>query len=202
MGPKGMKELETALQKFEEAYAPAQIPVEQPAEELIEAEETAPEAIEPELAEVPVTVDETVVAVIDSVETSELVEITEEAKEDMIQLPSEPDVTTAQPISVAEEPIEEQPTPESITVESPGIGEIKPTTEEEIQSLDELFALQPEILESSEEEDDLDESEKDRRRKKKGKKKKHVEVEYDPDLDMTIVRKKHKRGGGEWEGDW
>ena len=202
MGPKGMKELETALQKFEEAYAPAQIPVEQPAEELIGTQESAPESIETELAEVSVTADETMEPVIDSVETSELVEITEEAKEDIIQLPSEPDVTTAQTISGAEEPIEVQPTPESITVESPGIGEIAPTPEEEIQSLDELFALQPEILESSEEEDDLDESEKDRRRKKKGKKKKHVEVEYDPDLDMTIVRKKHKRGGGEWEGDW
>jgi transcription termination/antitermination protein NusA len=201
MGPKGMKELETALQKFEEAYAPVQIPVEQPAEEMVEVQETTPEPLETELAEVSVAAEEILEPVIERVEPSEPVEITDEAKAEIIQLPSEQEVPSEQLSLTTEEPIADELTPVLVSAE-PATGEILPTTEDEIQSLDELFALQPEILERSEDEDDLDESESDQRRKKKGKKKKHVEVEYDPDLDMTIVRKKHKRGGGEWEGDW
>ena len=79
-------------------------------------------------------------------------------------------------------------------------GQVEP--EEELPgTLDELFALKPEVLEVSattEEEEEEDSSGK--KGKKKGKKKKHVEVEYDPDRDLVLVRKKHKRGG-EW-GDW
>ena len=70
---------------------------------------------------------------------------------------------------------------------------------EEEPSLEELFTLRPEVLETAPtDEEESDELGKD---KKKGKKKgKHVEVVYDPDRDLTLVHKKHKRGGGDW--DW
>jgi hypothetical protein len=75
------------------------------------------------------------------------------------------------------------------------------TTEgEEEPSLEELFSLRPEVLESAASTEE--EGEEEGKDKKKGKKKsKHVEVTYDPDRDLTIATKKHKRGdGGGW--DW
>ena len=75
------------------------------------------------------------------------------------------------------------------------------TTEgEEEPSLEELFSLRPEVLESAVSTEE--EGEEEGKDKKKGKKKsKHVEVTYDPDRDLTIATKKHKRGdGGGW--DW
>jgi transcription termination/antitermination protein NusA len=72
--------------------------------------------------------------------------------------------------------------------------------EEEV-TFDELFTLRPEVINvptGDEEEEDESGSGKD---KKKGKKKgrKHVEIEFDPEAGRTFVRKKHKRGGEEWE---
>jgi hypothetical protein len=71
---------------------------------------------------------------------------------------------------------------------------------EEISSLDEIFALRPEVLEypTGDEEAESEEDEGDKK-KKKGKKKKFVEVEYDPEKDVVIMKKKHKRGGTEWK---
>ncbi len=66
-------------------------------------------------------------------------------------------------------------------------------------SLEELFTLRPEVLDTSA---ILDEDEDETGRvKKKGKKNKHIVVTYDPDRDMTVVRKKHKRGGDDWGWD-
>lgn len=76
--------------------------------------------------------------------------------------------------------------------------EEKPGSEpEEVQSLEELFTLRPEVLENVV----ADEDEEEGKDKKKGKKKsKHVEVTYDPDRDLTIATKKHKRGDGDgWD---
>lgn len=73
--------------------------------------------------------------------------------------------------------------------------------EEELPtSLDELFALKPEVLEVTPDAEE-EESEDSKTGKKGKKKKKHVEVTYDPDRDVMMVRKKHKRGGGEWD-EW
>jgi N utilization substance protein A len=74
---------------------------------------------------------------------------------------------------------------------------------EEMSSLDEIFALRPEVLEypPGDEEAETEEDEDDKK-KKKGKKKKFVEVEYDPEKDVVIMKKKHKRGGTEWEENW
>lgn len=75
--------------------------------------------------------------------------------------------------------------------------------EEEEIPFDKLFELRtaittPVALDEEEEEED-DASGKD---KKKGKKKKkHVQVEYDPEKDQTIVLRKHRREGEDWEWD-
>jgi N utilization substance protein A len=110
------------------------------------------------------------------------------------------DVTITPPSPVqeaaAEEKAELEQAAASANLENPeAVGEGEPLAEE--TSFDELFTLRPEIIAdvpaSDEEEDDKD--------KKKGKKKgkKHVEIEFDPDAGRTFVKKKHKRGGEEWE---
>jgi len=79
------------------------------------------------------------------------------------------------------------------------------TEEEEAEepSFDVLFTLRPEIIEEEAlgDEEEEDSSSTSSKGKKKGKKKgsKHVEIEYDPEAGRTIVRKKHKRGGDDWE---
>jgi transcription termination/antitermination protein NusA len=104
---------------------------------------------------------------------------------------------------LAEIPVETMETAEQPTLVTEGTAL---TDEEDISSLDELFTLQPEILDIEYEEEDDDEEDgdkkSDRKRKKKSKKRKFVEMEYDPERDVTLVRKKHKRGGAEWEESW
>jgi N utilization substance protein A len=186
MGPKGMTELGLALDAYEARIAPSPEPVvelEVPAvTEEAPVETTVPqiqeEAPQPE--------------VVTEVETSP-VEADQKAAPEEIQV-AEPD---SEIMMVEKEPIEEAEAP---LEEAAMVG--TPVVEEDVTSLDELFALQPEILDVEEdEEEDSDESDKDRKHKKKGKKKKFVEVEYDPERDVTLVRKKHKRGA-EWEQDW
>ncbi len=128
----------------------------------------------------------------------------------------EPEVTTPAPAAPEEQalveaealPVEEQPAQPEAEVEKAEVpvgAEVEVAapageTEEEGQpSLDEIFALKPEILETGETEEE--EEGDDKKGKKKGKKKnKHVQIEYDPDRDVVIVRKKHKRGA-DWE-EW
>jgi len=115
--------------------------------------------------------------------------------------PSEP--VEELPVTAAEEEpvtavIEEVPAEaEEVKVPTP-VGAIEEPEEE--PSLEELFTLRPEVLESVAT-DEEEESDEFGDKKKKGKKKsKHVEVTYDPDRDTTLVRKEHKRGGGwDWE---
>jgi N utilization substance protein A len=66
-------------------------------------------------------------------------------------------------------------------------------------SLDELFALKPEIFQSGqvEDEDEL----KGKKKGKKGKKK-GVALEYDEELGEVVSRKKHKRGSDDFGDDW
>ncbi len=75
------------------------------------------------------------------------------------------------------------------------VTEVEP--EEEI-SLEEIFTLRPEVLDTSiiTEDEESDDSDKGKKKKKKSK---HVVVTYDPDRDMTMVTKKHKRGGADWD---
>ena len=133
-------------------------------------------------------------------------------------VPTEPEVTAPEPAALeGQAPVEAQvspvETPEAVAPEAEAEEAKQPEmveaevaapageTEEEGQpSLDEIFALKPEILETGETSEEEEEGD-DKKGKKKGKKKnKHVQIEYDPDRDLVIVRKKHKRGA-EWE-EW
>ncbi len=92
---------------------------------------------------------------------------------------------------VAEEPaVEEKAAVEPATAEE----EVEPEKE---PSLEELFTLRPEVLDTTALSED-EEMEEGGKGKKKGKKNKHVVVTYDPDRDMTVVHKKHKRGTDDW----
>jgi N utilization substance protein A len=100
----------------------------------------------------------------------------------------------------------ETPAPEAKRIETQAeevpVTEQAPETEE--VSFDELFALRPDVIgaiPTGEEEEEEDNTSSTGTGKKKSKKKghKHVEIEYDPDADRTIAKKKHKRGGEDWE---
>jgi N utilization substance protein A len=98
---------------------------------------------------------------------------------------------------VKQEP--EIPVTEAVELAPAVEGEIK--LEEEPSSLDELFALRPEVLEYVSG-DDFEEDDESDGKKKKKKKKKFVEMEYDPDKDVMVVKKKRKRGGLDWDDNW
>jgi N utilization substance protein A len=101
------------------------------------------------------------------------------------------------PEIVAEELVAEMLPEDEVTA---GVSEEKPVDEPET-SMDDIFTMKPETM--AQFEVPLDDEKTDEKKDKKGKKKKGtwVEIEYDPDRDLTISKKKHKRGGGEWE-EW
>ena len=185
MGPKAMQELQNALAKIREeleAQAAETAVVVEEAAEAVPAEEAQPVSevvTEPEIIEMqPELVEES--KLVEAVEQPEAVE---EVQEPALQ---------AEEAVAAEEGA---PALEAAAVTEPG--------EEEPSTLDELFALRPEVLEYPASEDEEEEEEEDAdRKKKKKKKKKSVEIEYDPDKDVVIMKKKHKRGGPEWEEPW
>jgi N utilization substance protein A len=178
IGPKAMADIEKAL-----------------AEVKFEPEEAAlPEA------EVVITEGEVAVAEILAAEEAseeiasveEDVEVIEPAVE-VIEAPVEAEVSEA----VAEEVIEE---PEVIEAEV--FAEEVKVPEEEPSSLEELFALRPDVLEYvGPVEDEEDEEEDADRKKKKKKKKKYVETEFDPDRNVVVYTKKRKRGD-DWGENW
>jgi N utilization substance protein A len=93
----------------------------------------------------------------------------------------------------AEAPTEEALVPEAAVEEQPAVPEEETT-------FDQLFALKPGIIEPVAEEEEEEEGSGTSKDKKKKKKKKFVELTYDPDRDVVLAKKKHKRGGIEW--DW
>ena len=99
----------------------------------------------------------------------------------------------------AGEPVAEAEVKEEVLAAPVVEGEVPAVEEEEVSSLDQLFALRPEVLEFVS--TDEDESEDDADKKKKKKKKKFVEIEYDPDRDVLVSRKKHKKGEV-WDEEW
>jgi transcription termination/antitermination protein NusA len=108
-----------------------------------------------------------------------------------------------EPVAEETAPVEEikaeAPTEEAQAVEQ-GTAEAQPETVEEETTFDELFALKPGIIEPVVEEEEEEEGSGTSKDKKKKKKKKFVELTYDPDRDVVTAKKKHKRGGIEW--DW
>jgi transcription termination/antitermination protein NusA len=179
VGPKAMQEIEQALQTVavteEVVEAEPEVQVE-PGSEAEDAELVEPVA-EDQL-EVPVEaleVEAPVEAVEELAPEAEAVEIPEAVETEVVS--TEEGETEAEVITPEEEAEEELPT-----------------------SLDELFALKPEVLDMVETGDEEDEEEEGRKKKKK--KKKYVEMEYDPEKGVTVVKKKRKRGGGDWSDDW
>jgi N utilization substance protein A len=189
IGPKAMQEIENVLAALPALKPPEEAPVEAiveaiPAEAVIE-EAGVPEVVELEVPgekEAQPMVEETIVAGIPGAES------------------------VAMPVEEALETAIEIATPESPSgAEEEGEGKEAPAIEEEMPvSLDEIFALRPEVFDHIESTGDDEELEEEGigRKKKPKKKKKFVEMEYDPDSKTMVVKKKHKRGGGVWDEDW
>lgn len=200
MGPKGMHELEEALEKLplglevQEEAIEVREPEEQLAVEPSEAVEAEIEAVEP-VETVAETITEPVEAVVE-----EIIEAPESVAEmiEEVEVPevAEPTLTlVAEPESKAEPEVKLEPADE---VAAPAEA-VK--VDEDLGALDELFTLRPEVLDIETIEEEEDDDDQDRKKKKK-KKKKFVEVEYDPDQDVMFVKKKRKRGGVEWDEGW
>ncbi|MCZ7551112.1 MAG: hypothetical protein B6D39_02845 [Anaerolineae bacterium UTCFX2] len=178
MGPKAMQELKAALEKVQEELRSAEEAA--AAEEAEPSAETAPTE-EAEIA--PLEIEQAPVA-------GDLVEA-EAAQPVELELP--------EPLEAAVPEMEA----ELVAEVEPASGEQEP--EEEPSSLDDIFALRPEILEYSLADEDTEQEEEgaaDTKKKKGKKKKKFVEVEYDPDQDVLLMKKKHKRGEPGWEEGW
>lgn len=208
MGPKAMRELEEALDTITEKLKAEEAAQKEAA---AEAEEVAvEEAVVEEASELAGEV-EAVSEVSEEIEAAG-----PEIAEEEPQAPVEevvPEAALAPEEAQAEAVVEEEaePVEAEMQVEAAETQpEIEPQEEEteleeEPSSLDELFALRPEVLDMVEpmDEDEEEEDDEGRRKKKKRKKKKYVQVEYDPDQDAMIVKKKRKRSGSEdWDDNW
>jgi len=122
-----------------------------------------------------------------------------------VESPVAEEQTEVEPEAVAEE-VAEAPAEEKVKEKKP-----RKKDEEEISedddlvkddvSLDELFALK-EMFQTGRVEEVEDEEEPGGKKKGKKKKKKHVKMVYDEELGEVVARKKHKRGGDEFEEDW
>ncbi len=194
IGPRAMQEIESTL-----AALPALQPEPEPELEApLEVIESLPAGL-PEA--------EALLAAEGQPETAQL--IAPEAEPHAAALQTQPE-TVVQPVE------EEQPAIGAITETTPieaAPSEEKleePVTpaveaEEELPtSLEEIFALKPEVLEMAEplSDDDEEDDGEGGKGKKKKKKKKFVEMEYDPDADAVIVKKKRKRGSEPWDDNW
>ena len=140
-------------------------------------------------------------ALMDSLTAAPAVEEQPAAPVAEIEAPAQVSAPVEAAAEAVVETVEEAAAPE-VEVTAPAAAETEVEEEAEV-SFNELFALkpvvEPAVLEE-EEEDDASGDKKDKKGSKK-KKKKQVVISYDPDRDMTIVRKKHKRGDGDWS-EW
>ncbi len=198
IGPRAMQEIETvlaalpALQPAPEAEVEAQVESVESLPEGLPGAEGLPEAVglvSPETAE-PVQPETPVVVAQAEAES---------------QVASEAEVPAAEAQAGAVSAPEAEPV-EAAAPEEKLAGPAAPAAEAEEElptSLDELFALKPEVFEMVEPASDDDEEDEDEfgKGKKKKKKKKFVEMEYDPDADAVIAKKKRKRGDL-WDDNW
>jgi N utilization substance protein A len=173
LGPKAMADIEAAFSKI---TFPEVVEEPAPEEEAEVVAAEAPAAEEEEAVEGVVT--EAEPAVQDAEVTAE--EAEGEVAEPMVaeQVQPEAEVPAAEEPEAAEEAEEEKP------------------------SLEELFAMRPEVLGVVDKDLELEEEEEvdlESKKKKRKKRRKFVELEYDPDADVLIARKKRKR---ESDLDW
>jgi N utilization substance protein A len=109
----------------------------------------------------------------------------------------EPTAVLPEPVKAEEELIAEKPAPAK---KEPKVKAVEEEDDEHKDgvSLDELFAMKPEIFQTGV----VDEEESaDKKKGKKGKKK-SVELEFDEERGEVVGRKKHKRGDDEIGNDW
>jgi N utilization substance protein A len=192
IGPRAMQEIENtlaalpALQPAPEPEAEAGVEIVEGVSEVIPETEGVPEAGQTPVPEAAV-LEEQAEAVTQPEETP---------AETVAEVPAEQ-------AGIAEEAVVEAAAPEEKLAEAAEVHAEAEVEEEMPTSLDELFALKPEVLEMVEPMGDEDEEEEEEtgKRKKKKKKKKFVEMEYDPDADAVIVKKKRKRGD-DWDDNW
>ncbi len=113
---------------------------------------------------------------------------------------SEADETAAVDDAVDEaEAIAEEDVEEAEQDEAEGeSAEEEPKAEAEL--MDEIFAVQPDMLPSNEKDSEED-AEKIAKKKKK-RKKKFVKYEYDDELGEVVAQKRRKRKQDDWEEDW
>ncbi|OJX46110.1 MAG: hypothetical protein BGO78_04285 [Chloroflexi bacterium 44-23] len=181
MGPRAMKSIEDLMENLPE---------------LVAAEKALAEAD----VEAPATAEEAAItAELEAESASDLIESVKESAE--LEIPS----------SAVDALVETQETPkevddlreieiEEITTVEEAEADVAEVEKEEELSFDELFALQPDVINIPVVEDD-EEDLTDKKGKKKSKKKRHVEIEYDEEEETLVYRKKHKNEGDEWT-DW
>lgn len=197
MGPKGMKELEEALDKVKTELETKQ------AAELAAQEAVA--TLEQEAVEI---VAEPEVVVEPEITTEEMAK--SEVEQAEVILPTSSEILEGEPALIEEEPTEMAPpesiieTPEEEVVEK-AIPEPEPVAalEPAAPEVEEFFTFDENVIADIEdlEDEDLDEEDGKDKKGKKRKKKKFVQLEYDPDKDVMIAKRKRKRGGG-WDDEW
>ncbi len=199
MGPKAMKELETALDKLTAALQPPAPEPEPAALEVVEATPVEQAAVITETE--PVQAEPIEPAPVETQPVGEVLPQVEAAEP--VETPA-----VAAPVEAAAAPVVAQPEEAERAQEAApaaadaGTPPAAPTSEEEDASnLDELWdKIRPEDMVDTTTSEDEDED--DLHKKKKKGKKKFVEMEYDPDKDVMVVKKKRKRGAGDWEEEW
>lgn len=186
MGPKGMKELQDAIENltFPEVV-----------EEEIEVEQVSEPAAELEMTGLSAETVEKGEDIIEYKESDEAIAAVQEPPIGDVEKSAAED--TESTVDTTTEEVEE----ESAADIEEAVEEAPIEVDEEESSLEEIFALRPEVLEYQPDDSELDELDSDKKKKSK-KRKKFVEIEYDPDADATIVKRKHKRGDQDWEEDW
>jgi hypothetical protein len=102
---------------------------------------------------------------------------------------------------------EETPDLGSEDLEKPDV-KVDISDEEPQPSLEEIFDIQPELLDidliDDDDEDELPDKTRKRstsKKKKKGHQRKYVDIEYDPDADVTLYHKRRKSDEDDWEDD-
>ena len=174
IGPKAMKDIEEALEKYSYLFPAAEVEAKLAPEAALEEGVAALEAVPAE----PTLVSEEPAVSLDQV-VEEAAPTAEEA------LAPETAEAITEPAAISEaEPVAEE------------------AVEVMATDLDQIFTLPTDVLEmvAPLEEEELEDE--DQQKKKKKKKKKFVQMEYDPDKDVVVYKKTSKRGGDDWGGEW
>ena len=128
---------------------------------------------------------------------AELVPVPEPQAAETSPLAAEVAAAVAEPDKVEEVPVVEKPAPAKKEPKKVLVEEEDDEHKDGV-SLDELFAMKPEIFQTTGGEE---EESGDKKKGKKGKKK-SVELEFDEERGEVVGRKKHKRGDDDLGDDW